>query len=165
MGEAGGGKAGPGGRRQPVSNHVPPRHPRASGPQPLQPTPLGAHPLPGPASLLSWCQPVLLRPRPCPQQPPAPSKPCSFLPPNPAGRGLFWTMECFVFCFLNKLSGFFFFGLHSWHMEVPRPGVKSEPQLPAYTTATTTQDPSHVCDLHHSLWQHQILNPLSKARD
>ena len=26
-------------------------------------------------------------------------------------------------------------------------------------------DPSHVCDVHHSSWQHRILNPLSKARD
>ena len=26
-------------------------------------------------------------------------------------------------------------------------------------------DPSHVCDLQHSLWQHRILNPLSEARD
>ena len=31
-----------------------------------------------------------------------------------------------------------------------------------YTTAT---DPSHVCDLHHSSQQRQILNPLSEARD
>ena len=44
-----------------------------------------------------------------------------------------------------------------------RLGVKSELQLPAYTTAT--QDPSCVCDLHCSSWQRQILNPLSKARD
>ena len=29
----------------------------------------------------------------------------------------------------------------------------------------STPDLSHVCDLHHSSWQHQILNPLSKARD
>ena len=43
--------------------------------------------------------------------------------------------------------------------------VESELQLPAYTTATATQDPSHVFDLHHSSWQHWILNPLSKARD
>ena len=50
-------------------------------------------------------------------------------------------------------------------MEVPRLGVKSEIQLPVYTTATATQDPSRVCDLHHSSWQHQILNPLSEARD
>ena len=26
-------------------------------------------------------------------------------------------------------------------------------------------DPSHICDLHHSLWQHQSLNPLSEARN
>ena len=48
-------------------------------------------------------------------------------------------------------------------MEVPRLGVKSELQPPAYTTAM--RDPSHVCDLHHSPQQCQILNPLSEARD
>ena len=50
-------------------------------------------------------------------------------------------------------------------MEVPRPGVESELQLPAYTTATATQDPSCVCDLQHSSRQHQILNPLRETRD
>ena len=35
----------------------------------------------------------------------------------------------------------------------------------AYTSVTATPDPSHMSNLHHSLWQHQILNPLSKARD
>ena len=50
-------------------------------------------------------------------------------------------------------------------MEVPRLGVESGLQLPAYTTATARQDPSHVCDLHHSSSQCQILNPLSEARD
>ena len=50
-------------------------------------------------------------------------------------------------------------------MEVPRVGVESELQLLAYATATVTQDPSHVYNLHHSLWQHQILNSLSEARD
>ena len=34
-------------------------------------------------------------------------------------------------------------------MEVPRLGVKSDLQLPAYVTTTATQDPSHICDLHH----------------
>ena len=48
-------------------------------------------------------------------------------------------------------------------MEVPRLGVESELQRPAYTTATATQDLSHVCDLHHSSWQRRILNPLNKA--
>ena len=50
-------------------------------------------------------------------------------------------------------------------MEVPRLGIKSELQLPAYTTATTTQDPSRVFDLYHSSRQRQILNPLREARD
>ena len=51
-----------------------------------------------------------------------------------------------------------------WHMEVPRLGVEFELQLLAYTTATATWDPSRICNLHHSSWQHQILNPMSKAR-
>ena len=34
-----------------------------------------------------------------------------------------------------------------------------------YATATATLDLSHVCDLCHSLWQCQILNPLREARD
>ena len=50
-------------------------------------------------------------------------------------------------------------------MEFPRLGVKLELQLLAYTTATAMPDLSHVCDLHHSSWQHWILNPLSEARD
>ena len=42
-----------------------------------------------------------------------------------------------------SLSLFFsFLGLHLWHMEVPRPGVEWELQLPGYTIATATQDPS-----------------------
>ena len=35
----------------------------------------------------------------------------------------------------------------------------------ACTTATATLDPSHMCNLHHSSRQYQILNPLSEARD
>ena len=41
--------------------------------------------------------------------------------------------------------------------------VESELQLPA--TATATPDPSLICNLCHSLWQHWILNPPSKTRD
>ena len=48
---------------------------------------------------------------------------------------------------------------------VPRLGVELELQLLAYTTATATQDPSRICDLHHSSWQCQTPNPLSEARD
>ena len=73
----------------------------------------------------------------------------------------------------GKHSGLFIFiyfyfcfsGLHLQHMEVPRLRVKSELQLPAYTTATAMPDPSNVCDLHHSSRQHWILNPLSEASD
>ena len=70
--------------------------------------------------------------------------------------------------YLKYIYFFFFFsgflGPHLWHMEVSRLGVKSELQLPAYTTATATQDPSHICKLHHSSRQCRILNPLSEAR-
>ena len=48
-------------------------------------------------------------------------------------------------------------------MEAPRLGVESELQLSAYITATP--NPSHVCNLHHSSWQHWILNPLREAKD
>ena len=50
-------------------------------------------------------------------------------------------------------------------MEVPRLGVKLELQLLAYTTATATArlDLSHIWQ--PVLQQHQIINPLSKARD
>ena len=43
--------------------------------------------------------------------------------------------------------------------------VKLELQLPAYAAATPTLDSSHICTLHHSLQQCQILNPMGKARD
>ena len=49
-------------------------------------------------------------------------------------------------------------------MEVPRLGVELELQLLAYIRAIAMRDPSLACDLHHSLQQHQILNPLSEAR-
>ena len=60
---------------------------------------------------------------------------------------------------------FSFLGLRLLQMEVPRLGVQLELQLLAYVTATATQDPSYVCNLHHSSRQHWILNPLAEARD
>ena len=50
-------------------------------------------------------------------------------------------------------------------MEVPRLEVKSELQLPAYTTVTAASDPSQICDLCRSSWERQILSILSEARD
>ena len=50
-------------------------------------------------------------------------------------------------------------------MEVPRLGVKSELQLLAYTIGTAILDLRGICYQHHSLRQHQILNPLNEGRD
>ena len=50
-------------------------------------------------------------------------------------------------------------------MKVPRLGLKLEVQLPAYTTATATPDPSCILELCCSSRQRWILTPLSKARD
>ena len=65
----------------------------------------------------------------------------------------------------KRLDFVFFLWLPLWYMEVPRLGVEWETQLPAYITTTATQDSSSVCDLHHSSWQSQLLNPLSEARN
>ena len=66
---------------------------------------------------------------------------------------------------VNLFLLFFFLGPHLQHMEVPGLGAESELQLPAYATGTATQDSSRICDLCHSLWQREILNPLKEARD
>ena len=50
-------------------------------------------------------------------------------------------------------------------MEVPRLGVQSKLQLLARITATARPDLSCICDLHRSLQQHRILDPLSQAKD
>ena len=60
---------------------------------------------------------------------------------------------------------FVFLGPHPWHMEVPGLGVELEFQLPDYTTATTTPDLSHVCNLTPAHGNTGSFNPLSKARD
>ena len=64
-----------------------------------------------------------------------------------------------IFCFVL----FFFLGPHLWLMEIPRPRIKSELQLPAYITATATQDLSRIHNLCHSLthWERPGLEPTS----
>ena len=76
----------------------------------------------------------------------------------------------YIFFSEQVFYSFFFFFLvflepQLWHMEVPSLGVESELQLQAYSTATITWDPNHICDLYHSSWQCRILNSLSEARD
>ena len=73
---------------------------------------------------------------------------------------------CHLFCDYNRsyclprfwsllANSFFFFfaflGPHMQHMEFPGWGSAACLQLPAYATATATQDPSRIFDLHHSL--------------
>ena len=72
--------------------------------------------------------------------------------------GTFSSLGC-VFFFFN------FLGPHLQLIKIPRLGVELERQLPVYTTATATQDPSHVCNLHQSSRQRWILNPRSEAGD
>ena len=68
---------------------------------------------------------------------------------------------------LQNFFAFFFLGLHLQHIPlVPRRGLEWELQLSVSTQPHQQQwDPSCVWDLHCSLWQWQILNPLRKARD
>ena len=76
----------------------------------------------------------------------------------------FHTDRLLKFYLFTHLFSFCFLGPHPQHIKVARLGVKSELQLPDYTTATATWDPSCICDLHHSTGQRQIPDPLSKAR-
>ena len=56
----------------------------------------------------------------------------------------FLTIRFVLFCFV------LFLGPYPWHMEVPWLRVQSELQLLTYVTARAMQDPSCICDLHHS---------------
>ena len=73
------------------------------------------------------------------------------------GSVLFW--GCFFFFF-------FFFYSHTcgiWKFPGQRWSNRGYSSL--YATAIATPYPSRICDLHHSLHQSQILDPLSEARD
>ena len=71
-------------------------------------------------------------------------------------------------CFSCILCGFFCFVFCLFVFQgCIRLGVELElhPQAYVTATATATRDLSCVCNIHHSSWQHQILNPPSRARD
>ena len=95
-------------------------------------------------------------------------------PPHPAIHGLriyhfsislssLSPYVCYIIIFFCLFVCFL--GLHLQHIEVPRLGVEPELQLPTYLTATAMPDLRHICELCHSSRQHQILNPLSEAKD
>ena len=69
-------------------------------------------------------------------------------------KGILFILFYFIFYYLFIYC---FLGLHPRHAEVPRLGVYSELQLPAYATAIATQDPSCVWNPHHRPWQCRIL--------
>ena len=127
-----------------------------------------------PALRCSFCLLVfLLWPLPCHMKVPRPGiksktelRQCQTLNPWHTARTPFLVLLLvFFFFFFNDFPIFIFLlficflGPHSWHMEVPRPGVQSEQGPPAYTTATATPD------LHHSSQQSRILYPLREAGD
>ena len=85
----------------------------------------------------------------------------SFFSPSLPLPSFFFSVSPFIIYLFIYL--FWFLGPHLWYMEVPRLGVESELQLPAFTTAT--EDPSHVCTTDQNSWQCLILNPRSKVRD
>ena len=76
---------------------------------------------------------------------------------------LSFSLSFFIFFSLSLFLSVCLFRATPMHMEVPRLGVQSELQPLSYATFTAMPDLSHVCDLHHSSWQCQILNPLSEA--
>ena len=51
----------------------------------------------------------------------------------------------------------FYLGLYLQYMEVLGLEAESDLQLPVYTTATATPDPSRIGNPHCFLWQIQIL--------
>ena len=72
-----------------------------------------------------------------------------------------------VFSFLVGVLSCFYLFIYLFIMAAPVAYGNSQAwgQIAAaavtYTTAMATPDPSHICDLCHSLQQYQILNPVS----
>ena len=71
----------------------------------------------------------------------------------------------FFTCLLIYTYTLYFLVPHLWHMEDSRLEFELELQLPAYITATATSDLRHICNLHYSSCQCQVLNPMSGPRD
>ena len=75
---------------------------------------------------------------------------------------LIWWFHLYIFLPSFFLS--FFLAAPAVYGSSPARG-QMELQLWATVTATATPGPSFICDLHQSLQQLQILNPLNEARD
>ena len=70
-------------------------------------------------------------------------------------KTFFSVLTLYLFIFTLFYFVLFYFirllGPHTQHVKVPRLGVESELQLPAYTTATATWDPSYIRNVHFPL--------------
>ena len=73
------------------------------------------------------------------------------------------TMENGKASFLLLLFSLFFSQIKACGSSQARGQIGAAAEV--YATAMATLDLSHICDLHCSLGQHHILNPLSKDRD
>ena len=60
---------------------------------------------------------------------------------------------------------YLFFCLFAFSRAAPTAYGDSQARDLIRARATAMWDPSRICNLHHSSWQRQILNPLSEARD
>ena len=73
---------------------------------------------------------------------------------------------CFQFFYVySQKWNSFFWGGHTHANGSSQAREQLGAAAEGYSTATAMPDPSHTCDLYHRSWQHQIINPLSKARD
>ena len=78
-----------------------------------------------------------------------------------ASNSLNWRHGCRFLTFSFSLSLSFFFFLLFRAICAAHGSSLARGWIRA--VATTTEDLSHICDLHHSSRQHQLLKPLSKA--
>ena len=67
-----------------------------------------------------------------------------------------------IFCCASLFFFFVFLGLHPWYMEVPRLGAELDCSCRPQPQPCGIQAMSETY-IHHSSWQHWILNPLNKA--
>ena len=92
-------------------------------------------------------------------------------PPKCTGLAMLSPLQIYFGLLLQRIhSTFFFFSFFSFRA-TPVAYRSSQARglfgaaAPSYATATAKQDSSHVCDLHCSSQQRQILKTLSGARD
>ena len=91
---------------------------------------------------------------------------CFFFPSEFYMKLIWWqNLTCHGIYKNLYFFSFFFRFLGATHAAYGDSQARGRIRAGATATATAIQDSSSVSDLHHSSWQHRILNPLSEARD